>query len=200
MTETPADSPAPADLAGALPQAGAHRALTPANVLITGGESITGITARGSLRLPRRRQQATPAEDAYFAQLPNAGAISGGSHQRRGDFSPYTLRLVNDAAQASQDTFDVTEALDRIRSATRGGELLLQGRVPPDFDCTPAVPTARPICRRRRRSTIWPRTMASFRTIMLDRMNQLLPSGAAARAKRIWASCSPSWSPTPATS
>ena len=46
----------------------------------------------------------------------------------------------------------------------------------PNFDCAPQPPVARRPQSRRRLSTISPRTTAASASILLDRMNQLLPS------------------------
>ncbi len=107
-----------------------------------------------------------------------------------GDFSPYTLRLVNDAAQASQDIFDVTEALTGFDPQLAEVEFSFKVECATDFDCAPAdadcppdLPTPPPI-------NYLAKDYGSFRTILLDRLNQLLPSGRA-RAKRTSASCWP---------
>jgi hypothetical protein len=91
--------------------------LGPTNVLIVGGESITGITARwiapalASTTTPPAPPQATAAEAAYFSALPDAANVLIVRTSASGDFSPYTLRLVNYAPQAREDVFDITEAL-----------------------------------------------------------------------------------------
>ena len=150
--------------------------LQPANVLITGGESITGITADwiapGSLPPP----QATSAEQQYFSALANPATILVVRTSVAGDFSPYTFRLVNDATQAAQDTFDVTEALTGFDPQLAEVVFSFKVECPPEFDCKPpapdclpAVPTPPPI-------NYLAKDYGSFKTILLDRLNQLLPS------------------------
>ena len=81
--------------------------LTPDNVLITGGESITGIVAEWIAPALAPPPLATAAEAAYFATLPDAANVLVVRVNEWGDFSPYTFRLVNDAASAALETFDV---------------------------------------------------------------------------------------------
>jgi hypothetical protein len=88
--------------------------LTPANILIQGGESITGISAAWVLPASATTapaNTATPVELAYFNGLMNPANILVVRASVAGDFSPYTLRLVNDNSAASLDIFEVTEAL-----------------------------------------------------------------------------------------
>ena len=83
------------------------------NILITGGESITGITAQWVA--PADDPPAAPVtnawEQSYFAGLPDKDNVLVVRTSAAGDFSPYVLRLVNNAAQASEDSFEVTEVL-----------------------------------------------------------------------------------------
>jgi hypothetical protein len=150
--------------------------LTPANVLIEGGESITGITAWWIAPASPPPPQATPGEDAYFAQLANPATILVVRTSVAGDFSPYTFRLVNDAAQASQDPFDLTEALAGFDPQLAEVTFSFKVECPPYFDCKPAdadcppdLPTPPPI-------NYLAKDYGSFRTVLLDRLNQLLPS------------------------
>jgi len=92
--------------------------LTPSNVLITGGESITGITAQWIAPALAPPPQATAQEKAYFATLPKAANVLVVRVSEWGDFSPYTFRLVNAASAAAQDNFDLTEALTGFTAAT----------------------------------------------------------------------------------
>ena len=133
--------------------------LTPANVLIEGGESITGITA----------VWIAPASAPPSQILVIRTSVAG-------DFSPYTLRLVNDASQASEDTFDLTEALDGFDPQLAEVKFSFKVECGPDFDCKPAaaecaanLPTPPPI-------NYLAKDYGSFRTILLDRLKQLLPS------------------------
>jgi len=85
--------------------------LTPNNVLITGGQSITGITAEWIGTASAPPPQATAAETAYFEGLANAANILVVRTNEWGDFSPYLFRLVNDVTAAEEDIFDIPEAL-----------------------------------------------------------------------------------------
>src|SRR5580698_4352271 len=72
--------------------------LTPANILIQGGESITGITAAWILPASATTAPANTAtsfELAYFNGLINSANILVVRTSVAGDFSSYALRLVN---------------------------------------------------------------------------------------------------------
>ena len=103
--------------------------LTSKNVLIVGGESVTGITAQWIAPATPVPAQITAeaatfsasgdtadatADKTFFANLAaqsNADQILVVRVSQYGDFSRYTFRLVNDAAAAAQDSFDIPEAL-----------------------------------------------------------------------------------------
>jgi hypothetical protein len=150
--------------------------LGPANVLIVGGESITGITASWIAPASPSPPQATPAEDAYFAQLANPATILVVRASVAGDFSRYTFRLVNDAAQASQDTFDVTEALAGFDPQLAEVSFSFKVECPPYFDCKPADADCPPDLPTPPAINYLAKDYGSFRAILLDRLNQLLPS------------------------
>ncbi len=150
--------------------------LTPANVLIEGGESITGITALWIAPASPPPPQATPTEDAYFAQLANPATILVVRTSAAGDFSPYTFRLVNNAAQASQDTFDVTEAVAGFDPQLAEVSFSFKVECPPYFDCKPADAACPPDLPTPPAINYLAKDYGSFRTILLDRLNQLLPS------------------------
>jgi baseplate J-like protein len=152
--------------------------LTPSNVLITGGERVTGITALWIAPASPVPAQITAAEMAYFTNLaarPNAAQILIVRTNEYGDFSPYTLRLVNDASAAAQDNFDITEALTGFDPIL--AEIVFSFKVEcgPDFDCIPTTvcpvppPAPPPI-------NYLAKDYGSFRQVMLDRLNQLLPA------------------------
>ncbi len=150
--------------------------LTPANVLITGGESITGITAKWIAPAVPAPPEALPSEVAYFASLPNPANILVVRTSAAGDFSPYTFRLVNNASQASEDNFDVTEALSGFDPQLAQVAFSFKVECPPDFDCKPPpadcppdTPVPPPI-------NYLAKDYGSFRTILLDRLNQLMPA------------------------
>ncbi|HEX9200075.1 MAG TPA: putative baseplate assembly protein [Acidobacteriaceae bacterium] len=149
--------------------------LTPNNVLIQGGESIT-ITALWIAPASSPLPMATAAETAYFNGLANAANILVVRTSVAGDFSPYTLRLVNDITEAVEDGFTVTEALAGFDPQLAEVEFSFKVECGPDFDCAPpaincppALPDPPPI-------NYLAKDYGSFRSIMLDRLNQLLPS------------------------
>jgi hypothetical protein len=136
--------------------------LTTDNVLIAGGESITGITAA-----------------SIKAQGPSSLVLEI-TTSVAGDFSPYTLSLVNSIESAEGDGFAVTEVLDGFDPQL--AEVTFSFKVdcgpyfdckPPAPDCAPEPPTPPPI-------NYLAKDYGSFRQILLDRMNQLLPNWGAA--------------------
>jgi predicted phage baseplate assembly protein len=127
------------------------------NVLISGGESITGIAAASI--------SAGSAPNILVIQTSKAG-----------DFSSYTLRVVNSAQSASEDSFEVTEVLAGFDPQLAEVSFSFRLACEPQFDCNPQVsgcppslPTPPPI-------NYLAKDYGSFRTLILDRLNQLLPS------------------------
>jgi hypothetical protein len=152
--------------------------LTPNNILIQGGESITSITAAWVLPANAATappNTATPAELTYFNSLIDPANILVVRTSVAGDFSRYTLRLVNDASAAAQDTFDVTESLSGFDPQLSEVTFSFKIDCPPYFDCVPLhncppeQPTPPPI-------NYLAKDYGSFRSILLDRMNQLVPN------------------------
>jgi hypothetical protein len=152
--------------------------LTPKNVLITGGESITGITAEwiAPASAPPPAPQATVAEANYFKALPNAANILVVRTSEWGDFSPYTFRLVNDAGAAEEDSFDVTEVLTGFDPQLAEVTFSFKVECGPEFDCAPVPPNCPPELPTPPPINYLAKDYSSFRQVMLDRMNQLLPS------------------------
>jgi len=153
--------------------------LEPSNVLITGGESITGITA--SWILPASASTAPPntattAELTYFNGLIDSAKILVVRTSVAGDFSPYTLKLVNDASAAAQDSFAVTEVLNGFDPQLAEVTFSFKIDCPPDFDCQPPAPNCPPDLPTPPPINYLAKDYGSFRTILLDRLNQLLPS------------------------
>jgi len=150
--------------------------LAPANVLITGGESITGITTQWIGVASAPPSQATAKESAYLTALADAAKVLVIRTNETGDFSPYTLRLVNNASQATEDSFDITEALTGFDPELAEVEFSFKVECGPDFDCAPPptdcpsdLPAPPPI-------NYLAKDYGSFRSIMLDRLNQLVPA------------------------
>jgi hypothetical protein len=150
--------------------------LTPDNVIIEGGESITGITAVWTAPASPAPPEATAAEQAYFAQLLNPQSILVVRTSVAGDFSRYTFRLVNEATQAAQDTFDVTEALNGFDPQLAEVPFSFKVECPPDFDCKPVAPPCPVSLPAPPPINYLAKDYGSFKTILLDRLNQLLPS------------------------
>ena len=157
--------------------------LTPANVLIQGGESITNIGIEWVAPASPVPPQATPPEIPFFSSLPNAAKVLVVRTTVAGDFSPYTVRLVNNASQASEDSFDVTEVLDGFDPQLAEVQFSFKVECPPDFDCQPAPPYCPPSSPPPPPINYLAKDYGSFRGVMLDRLNQLLPNwGATAEA------------------
>jgi hypothetical protein len=154
----------------------APTSLTPANFLIEGGESITGILVQWVASAAAPPPQANAKEKAYFVSLPDAPNVLVLRTNETGDFSPYTLRLVNDASQATEDPVHVTEILAGFDPELAEVEFSFKVECGPDFDCAPPprlcppdLPPPPPI-------NYLAKDYGSFRTVLLDRLNQLLPS------------------------
>jgi hypothetical protein len=159
------------------------------NVLIKGGESITNIAidwvGPAAADSPSSLPGATPEEQNYFSSLPYAEKILVVRTHVAGDFSTYRLRLVNSASDASKPGphFEVTEALDGFDPQLADVSFSFKVECGPNFDCKPQTPncarpglTPPPI-------NYLAKDYGSFRTLMLDRLNQLLPGwGSASEA------------------
>ena len=150
--------------------------LTPDNVFISGGESVTSIGAEWIAPAIPAPAQASPAEATYFANLPSAANVLVVRLNKYGDFSPYTLQLVNDAAAAALGVFPVTEALNEFDPQLSWVTFSFKVDCGPEFDCNPLPPncaveppTPPPI-------NYLAKDYTTLRQVMLDRMNQLLPS------------------------
>ena len=157
--------------------------LTPNNVLITGGESITGITAQWIAPATPVPTEITAAEMPYFSALAArtaAAQILIVRVDEYGDFSPYTFRLVNDAATATLDTFVLTEALSGFDALLAEVCFSFKVECGPEFDCAPAAPDCNPPLPDPPPINYLAKDYSTFRQVMLDRMNQLLPGWNAA--------------------
>ena len=150
------------------------------NVMIQGGESITNIALDwvepalpGS---PIEVIQATSAEQSYFASLPDADKVLVVRTHVAGDFSTYQLRLVNSAAQAAQDPFAVTDVLAGFDPQLAQVSFSFKVECGPDFDCKPQTPECPPSNPAPPPINYLTKDYGTFRTIILDRLNQLLPN------------------------
>ena len=108
--------------------------------------------------------------------MPDAADILLIGASTAGDFSPYTLRLVNSATQAQEDPSKSPRCSPasirnspRSSSPSRSNALRSStaSRLAPD--CPPDLPAPPPI-------NYLAKDYGSFRTVMLDRLNQLLPA------------------------
>lgn len=150
--------------------------LTASNVLIVGGESVTGITAEWIAPAVPTPPEATAQEALYFAALPNKDNVLVVRTNEWGDFSPYTFRLVNDASTASQDNLDLTEALTGFDPQLAEVTFSFKVECGPQFDCAPVPPDCPPDLPTPPPINYLAKDYSSFRQVMLDRLNQLLPS------------------------
>jgi hypothetical protein len=150
------------------------------NIMITGGESITNVTADWVAPANAPPAALTNAkEKAYFTSPADAANVLVVRTSTAGDFSPYTLRLVNGLSQAKQDPFELTAVLNGFDPQLAEVVFSFKVECPPDFDCAPPpldcppdLPAPPPI-------NYLAKDYGSFRSIMLDRMSQLLPGWAA---------------------
>jgi len=150
-------------------------ALTPGNVLIQGGESITGITADWVAAATSSPPQANAKELAYFQSLPDAANVVVVRTSKAGDFSTYELRLVNNSVQAQQDPFQLTAALAGFDPQLAAVQFSFKVECGPDFDCAPQPPGCPPTEPTPPGINYLAKDYGSFRTLMLDRLSQLLP-------------------------
>lgn len=149
----------------------------PSNILIQGGESITGITA--SWVAPAKSPpllQTTPQEQQYFATLTDVDNVLVIRTSVAGDFSPYTLRLVNDATTAAEAPFEITDVLTGFDSQLAEVEFSFKVECGPDFDCAPQLPNCSPEAPAPPPINYLAKDYGSFRTTILDRLSQLLPN------------------------
>jgi hypothetical protein len=128
------------------------------NALITGGERITNI---GIASL------AVSATDATVL-LATTTVV--------GDFSPYRLRLVNSAQRALTDPFGVTEVLTGFDPQLAEVEFTFQPTAGPSFDCATSAAACSPPPVTPPPINYLAKDYGSFRTLILDRLNQLLPA------------------------
>lgn len=149
--------------------------LTPANILITGGESITNIKAIFVTPASTPPATMTAAQQSYFTSLPNAADVLMIGVSSPGDFSPYTLRVVNSATEASEDPFEVTEVLAGFDPQLAEVEFSFKVECPPFFDCKP-VAECPPNLAPPPRINYLAKDYGSFRTVILDRLSQVLPT------------------------
>ena len=151
------------------------------NVLITGGESITNVRATFVTRAdtvtgsPDWPASMNAAQEGYFNALPRPDQVLVIGTSVAGDFSPYTLRLVNSITQAQEDPFALTEVLNGFDPQLAEVEFYFKVECPPFFDCQPLPPDCPPNLPEPPAIDYLAKDYGSFRTVMLDRLIQLLP-------------------------
>lgn len=150
--------------------------LVAGNILISGGESITGIVAQWVSPASTPPPQANAQEHNYFISLPDAAKVIVVRTSKAGDFSPYILRLVNNASQAAEDPFQVTEVLSGFDPELAQIQFSFKVECGPNFDCKPQPPNCSPNLPSPPPINYLAKDYGSFRTIMLDRLSQLIPS------------------------
>ena len=144
-------------------------------VLIQGGESITSIGIEWVSPASAPPPLATSPEQNYFTGLPGAANILVVRTDKAGDFSTYTLRLVNDATQALEDPFEVTEVLAGFDPQLAELEFSFKVECGSNFDCRPQPPNCPPAATAPPPINYLAKDYGSFRQIILDRLSQLLP-------------------------
>jgi hypothetical protein len=149
--------------------------LTPNNIIIAGGESVTNITATFVTPASTPPPSMTLTQKNYFTSLPGAAEILLIGVSTAGDFSPYALRLVNSATQAEEDPFEVTEVLTGFDPQLAEVEFYFKVECPPFFDCQPPPPSCPPDLPAPPAINYLAKDYGSFRTVMLDRLSQLVP-------------------------
>lgn len=140
---------------------------TKENVLIAGGSSITGITVSSAT---------WASDDPTFSSLPDAANVLVVWTNKAGDSSMYELRLVDSASTAGANSFEVAEGLAGFDPQL--ASVCFSFPIPngPEFDCASQQPSCPgptvvlpPI-------NYLAKDYGSFRTVMLDRLSQLLPT------------------------
>jgi hypothetical protein len=149
-----------------------------ANVVIAGGERIKLIGIDWALPAPAI-DGTQPADVQLLIPIVNALADKNSvlvvRTREAGDFSTYRLRLVDNAAQAATDPFAVTEVLAGFDRQLAEVDFSFKIECPPDFDCKPQAAYCAPPPLRAPPINYLVKDYGSFRTVILDRLHQLLP-------------------------
>ena len=153
--------------------------LTRDNILITGGETITNITADWVTPAATPPASFTLPQQQYFQSLSDASNVLLVETSVAGDFSPYTLLLVNDVGHAEEDPFEVTDVLTGFDPQLAEVTFSFKVECGPNFDCAPQPPSCPPGLPTPPPINYLAKDYASFRSILLDRLSQLLPGWSA---------------------
>ncbi len=135
-------------------------------VRIEGGERVRGIRVEWVAPASAPPDEATPAEAAFFADLPKPDHVLLVRVDRYGDFSPYRLRLVR-SAQDDTPPQDFDPRLSEV-------EFSFKVECDSEFDCQkreicPKEPVPAP------EIDYLAKDYPSFRRLILDRITQLVP-------------------------
>ncbi|HEY2471686.1 MAG TPA: putative baseplate assembly protein [Terracidiphilus sp.] len=151
-------------------------------ILISGGESILNIGIEWTALATdpgTTPPTTTPNEVAYFNALPDAPNVLVVRTTVAGDFSPYLFRIVNSAPKAGEDSFDITETLPGFDPELSEVEFSFKVECPPYFDCAPSPAACSPDLPPPPPINYLAKDYGSFRSILLDRLMQLVPGWAA---------------------
>jgi hypothetical protein len=159
-------------------------AVGPTNVVIDGSESIKAIVIDWVIAASTIDNTKPPDVAALLPAVSGladrANVLVVRTHEA-GDFSTYRLRLVADAARAAKDAFAVTEVLPGFDPQLAEVSFCFKVECGPDFDCAPVTERPAPALSPPPINYL-AKDYGSFRTLMLDRMRQLLPGWGAASA------------------
>ena len=140
--------------------------LAPEQVRIEGGERVRAIAVDWVGAADGPPPQASAAEQAFLAAMPEAANVLVVRTEREGDFSQYRLRLVRGAGDATPPAgFD-----PRLAEI----EFSFKVECPSDFDCRPVTtcpeePRPAPVI------DYLAKDYPGFRRLVLDRITQLVP-------------------------
>jgi hypothetical protein len=153
------------------------------SIMISGGESITGVAAAWAALASSPPASLPMTAQAYFTSLPNPSNVLVIGTNKTGDFSTYTLRLVSSIEAAQQDPFEVTDVLAPFDPMLAEVQFSFKVECGPDFDCSPPPANCPPPEQPPPPINYLAKDYGSFRTILLDRISQLLPTwGASSEA------------------
>jgi hypothetical protein len=150
--------------------------LTPDNVLITGGESITGVSCQWIGPASGTLPSALSGESSWIAAnvLEPANVLVVLLNEY-GDFSPYVFRLVQDAVTAAEALFDTPETLEGFDPQLSEVTFSFKVECGPEFDCAPVPPDCPPEGPPPPPIDYTAKDFGAFRQVMLDRIAQLVP-------------------------
>ena len=136
------------------------------NLLIEGGERIRGIEVKGANVDPNDHK-------ILRVEVDNPSSATGAANAGVGDFSIYTLRLVQDAQHAGGTSGggQPPKGFDPVLSAVR---FSFKVECPSDFDCRPER-ICPPESGTEPEIDYLAKDYNSFRQLMLDRMSVLMP-------------------------